>query len=183
MEPPSQSLKVPAALRERVDAPMGRIEPFCASHLNNEYRQLIQIALAALARKRPSPLITGREPSWCAGVVHAIGDANFLFDPSQNPHSKPGKIDAYCGVSAGTGQAHSKKVRELLRIRPFSPHWTLPSKLDASTMVWMLEVDGSIRDIRTLPLAVQMGACSRGLILYGPALRKRLKTKECPGEE
>ncbi|MFN7678863.1 MAG: DUF6398 domain-containing protein [Cyanobacteriota bacterium] len=183
IDPPSPSLKVPAAMRERFDALMGRIDPFCASHLNDEYRQLILSALSSLARKRPSPLLTGREPSWCAGVVHAIGSVNFLFDPSQKPHCKPGDIYAYFDVSAGTGQAHSKKVRDLLRIRPFSPQWTLPSQLDASPMVWMLEVNGFIQDIRFLPLEVQMEACARGLIPYVPALRERFKAMASPSEE
>ena len=74
-------------------------------------------------------------------------------------------------VSAQTGQAHSKKVRELLRIGIFNPKWTLPSQLDNTPMAWMFEVDGFIRDIRTLPIEVQVEACARGLIPYVPALR------------
>ncbi|MBM5817844.1 MAG: FUSC family protein, partial [Cyanobacteria bacterium K_Offshore_surface_m2_239] len=110
-EPPP---KVPAALRERVDSLLARIDPFCASHLNADYRHLIHLALAALARKRPSPLLTGREPSWAAGVVHAIGSANFLFDPSQTPHCAPKAIYDHFGVASSTALNHSKKVRELL---------------------------------------------------------------------
>ena len=39
-------------------------------------------------------------------------------------------------------------------------------------MAWMLEVDGFILDIRTLPLAFHVEACARGLIPYVPALRQ-----------
>jgi hypothetical protein len=171
--PAPRSLKVPRALQPKVDSLMAPIESFCASHLNDEYRQLIHVAVAALARKRPSPLLGGREPSWCAGVVHALGSANFLFDPSQTPHCKPALIYEHFGVSAGTGQAHSKKVRDLLRIAPFSPGWTLPSQLDDSPLPWMLEVNGFILDVRNLPLEVQLEACAKGLIPYVPALRDR----------
>jgi hypothetical protein len=38
------------------------------------------------------------------------------------------------GISAQTGQAHPKKVRDLLRIRAFDPKWTLPSRLDDSLL-------------------------------------------------
>lgn len=107
--------KVPAALRERVDNLLARITPFCAEHLNNDYQALIHAALAALARKRPSPLLTGRDPSWCAGVVHAIGTANFLFDPSHPPHCTPKTIYDHFGVASSTALNHSKKVRELRR--------------------------------------------------------------------
>jgi hypothetical protein len=46
-------------------------------------------------------------------------------------------------------------VRVLLRITPFSPDWTLPSQLDDSPTVWMVEVDGFIRDVRKPPLEIQ----------------------------
>ncbi|MEB3156248.1 MAG: DUF6398 domain-containing protein, partial [Cyanobacteriota bacterium] len=163
--------KVPAALRERVDSLLARIDPFCASHLNADYRHLIHLALAALARKRPSPLLTGREPSWAAGVVHAIGSANFLFDPSQTPHCPPKAIYDHFGVASSTALNHSKKVRELLDIGPFAPNWSLPSLLEESSLPWMLEVDGFILDVRTLPLEVQRQAHALGLIPYVPALR------------
>ena len=175
-EPPPRSVKVPAALQLKVTSLMVSIDGFCASHLNDEYRQLIHTAVAALARKRPSPLLGGREPSWCAGLVHAIGSANFLFDKSQTPHCSASAIYDHFGVAAGTGQAHSKKVRDLLRIAPFTPDWTLPSQLDDSPMVWMVEVDGFIRDVRQLPLEIQVEACAKGLIPYVPALRDQARS-------
>jgi len=165
------SLKVPAALQPKVASLLAAIDGFCSSHLNEEYRQLIHAAVAALARKRPSPLLGGREPSWCAGVVHAIGCANFLFDKTQTPHCTAPQIYAHFGVSAGTGQSHSRKVRDLLRIAPFSSRWTLPSMLDDAPLVWMVELDGFIVDARSLPLEIQMQACAKGLIPYVPALR------------
>ena len=75
--------RVPAVMRAKVDALMGTIDAFCDRHLNPEYRQLIHAAVCALARKRPSQLLSGREAPWCAGVVHAIGMANVLFDKTQ----------------------------------------------------------------------------------------------------
>ena len=165
--------KVPAALRERVDSLMARLDPFCATHLNSDYRELIYAALAALARKRPSPLLSGRESSWCAGVTHAIGTANFLFDPSQSPHCTVKTICEAFRVSASTAQGHAKKVRELLGIHPFAPLWCLPSVLEQSAIPWMLEVNGFIQDVRRLPLEIQVAACAKGLIPYVPALRDR----------
>jgi hypothetical protein len=132
---------------------------------------LLQAAVCALARKRPSPLLGGREPSWCAGLVHAIGMANFLFDKSQTPHCKAAQIYSHFGVSAQTGQAHSNKVRELLKIGIFDAKWTLPSRLDNTPMAWMFEIDGFIRDIRTMPIEIQVEAYAKGLIPYVPALR------------
>ncbi len=163
--------RVPAALRGKVDSLMERIDGFCEARLDREYRQLIHAAICALARKRPSPLLRGRDPSWAAGVVQAIGMANFLFDKTQTPHCRAAEICAYFGVSAQTAQAHSRRVCELLQIGPFSPRWTRPSRLDATPLAWMLEVNGLIVDIRSQPLDLQREACARGLIPYVPALR------------
>lgn len=159
-------------MRAKVDALMESIDGFCDRHLNAGYRQQIHAAVCALARKRPSPLLSGREASWCAGVVHAIGMANVLFDKTQTPHCKAPEIYAAFGVSAQTGQAHSKKVRDLHGISVFNPKWTLPSQLDDSPLVWMLQVNGLMVDIRTTPLDIQIQACAQGLIPYVPALRR-----------
>jgi len=171
--PPRQpaTLKVPAALRETVDRLLARIDPFCARHLDDDYRALIHEAVAALARKRPSPLLTGRDASWCAGVVHAIGSANFLFDATQSPHCSAATIAEHFGVATSTSSNHAKKVRDLLKITPFSPRWCLPSLLESSEIPWILEVDGFLRDIRSLPIEVQLQAAAKGLIPYVPALR------------
>lgn len=126
----------------------------CARHLDDDYRALIHEAVAALARKRPSPLLTGRDASWCAGVVHAIGSANFLFDATQSPHCSAATIAAHFGVATSTSHNHARKVRDLLKITP-----------------WILEVDGFLRDIRSLPIEVQLQAAAKGLIPYVPALR------------
>jgi hypothetical protein len=175
---PASSEKVPEALQGKVTSLMERIDGFCEGHLDGEYRQLIHAAVAALARKRPSPLLKGREPSLCAGVVHAIGMANLLFERSQTPHCRAPDIYAYFEVSPQTGLAHSKKVRDLLKIGPFSPRWTRSSHLDDSPLAWMLEVDGFLVDIRTMPVELQVEACARGLIPYVPALREQGKPED-----
>ncbi len=172
---PAAPPKVPAALRETVDRLLVRIDSFCARHLDDEYRALIHAAVAALARKRPSPLLTGREASWCAGVVHAIGAANFLFDSSQSPHCSAFTIAEYFGVATSTSQNHAKKVRDLLKITPFSARWCLPSLLESSQIPWILEVDGFLRDVRTLPIEIQAEACAKGLIPYVPALAEQAR--------
>jgi hypothetical protein len=104
-------------------------------------------------------------------VVHAIGAANFLFDATQSPHCSAATIAAHFGVAISTSHNHAKKVRDLLKITPFSPRWCLPSLLESSEIPWILEVDGFLRDIRSLPIEVQLQAAAKGLIPYVPALR------------
>ena len=130
------------------------------------------MALAALSRKRPSPLLKGKDSSWAAGAVHAAGMANFLFDPAQTPHCKSTDIHAFFGVSGSNAQTKSQEIRKLLDMGQMSPDWCLPSKMDANPLIWMLEVNGMVMGIRHLPLAAQQIAFDRGLIPYIPALKE-----------
>ncbi len=160
--------RVPAAMREKFEAIAQSTDAFCDQHLNDEYKQLIRQALAALCRKRPSPLLKGQEASWAAGAVHALGMANFLFDAAQTPHCKATDIWAHFGLASGTGQNHSKKIRDALDMDQMDPDWTLPSRLGDNPLVWMLQVNGLMVDVRHMPLEVQDMAFAKGLIPYVP---------------
>jgi hypothetical protein len=153
---------------------MAVVEPFCREHLNDEYLTMCKKLAGVLARKRPSPLMSGKSESWGCAVVRVIGWVNYLDDSSQEPHVKMTVIDQAFGVSTATGQAKSKQVRDMLKIRPFDPQWTLPSRLDDNPMVWMISVNGFILDARHLPREIQEEAFRKGLIPYIPG--------EPPGE-
>ena len=163
--------KVPKAMTEKFAAITILTDAFSAEYLNEEYRQVIHQVVGALARKRPSPLLKGKENVWAAAAVHAVGRVNFLDDPSQTPHCKPKLIYEFFGIGESTGQNKSKEIRDLLKMGPMSPEWTLPSRLGENPMVWMLQVNGLIVDIRGMPIEVQRMAFDKGLIPYIPAER------------
>lgn len=160
----TKSERVPEPMQDKFDSIRKETDAFCEQYLNDEYKQLVRFAIAALCRKRPSPLLKGKDNSWAAGLVHAIGMVNFLFDKSQTPHCKAPDIYTYFGVGASTGQGKSKEVRDLLKISQLSPEWTLPSRIEQNPLIWMLEVNGLIVDVRRMPLEVQEIAYKKGLI-------------------
>ena len=164
-----KSENVPNAMQEKFDGIVASSDDFAKLHLNSEYAQLIRFATAALCRKRPSPLASGKEKTWACGITHAIGMVNFLFDPSQKPHVSAKEIYDWFGVSPSTGQSKSKQVRDILDMRQMDPNWCLPSKLDKNPMAWMISVDGFILDARTVRREIQEEAYARGLIPYIPA--------------
>jgi hypothetical protein len=165
-EPP-----IPEAARPAYEAVVGLIDAFCREHLDEEYRVLSRKLAGILARKRPSPLTRGKPESWASGIVRVVGWANFLGDPSQPHHMKMTDIDKGFGVSEATGSAKSMAIRDLLRIDRLSPEWTLPSRMEANPLVWMLKVNGLITDIRLCPREAQVVAFEKGLIPYIPADR------------
>lgn len=160
---------IPASVRPKHDAIVAMVDQFSQQHLNEEYRTVCRRLAAVLARKRPSPLVNGTSAAWACGIVRTIGWVNFLDDKTQQPHMKMADVDAAFGVSSGTGQAKSKAIRDLLKIRPFDTKWTLPSRMAGNPMVWLIQVNGLLVDARVLPREIQQEAFERGLIPYVPA--------------
>ena len=114
---------------------------------------------------------SGKPETWACGIVRTIGWVNFLDDSSRRPHLKLTAIDKAFGVAESTGQGKSKAIRTMLKIRQFDHRWTLPGRMDDNPMIWMLEVNGLIMDIRRCPREAQEVAFEKGLIPYIPADR------------
>lgn len=146
---------------------------FCRQHLNEEYAELARSAIAALCRKRPSPLQSGRPQTWACAVLYALGQVNYLYDKSNTPCMSMQDLCARFGIAASTGGNKAKQVRDALHIRPWDHRWTLPSLLENTDMIWTLEVDGLLVDLRNLPLILQEEAFRKGLIPYVPAYRTK----------
>lgn len=163
-----KSENIPKAMQEKYKAIVEITDSFAKEHLTEEYAQLIRYAAAALCRKRPSPLDTGKANTWACGITHAIGIVNFLFDKSQTPNISASELYKKFGVAESTGQGKSKIVRDMLGMRQFDPNWTLSSKIGANPLVWMLSINGIVVDIRHMPREVQEIAFEKGLIPYIP---------------
>ncbi len=145
----SKSEKVPVELQPLYDSYVEILEPYCKSHLDEEYAQLARQAVAALCRKRPSPLLTGKANTWACGIIYALGQANFLFDKSETPNMSATDLCAAFGIAASTGSAKANQVRDLLRIGLADANWYRPSKLMDNSMAWWITVDGFPLDART----------------------------------
>jgi Domain of unknown function (DUF6398) len=168
MEP--DELKVPKALRPVVDEIVGITDSVCQAVLDEEYADLARRAVAKLARKRPSPLPSGRRATWAAGVVYALGQVNFLFDPASELWVTADQLSEALGVAKSTMGSKARQVRDLLRIDHFSPEFQRADVAAQNPLVWIIEVNGLAMDARHVPLEIQVEAFQRGLIPYIPAL-------------
>lgn len=160
---------VPKAMLKTYDSISELTNGFCKEKLNEEYGDMCRLMTAKLARKRPSPLANGRANNWAAGIVHAVGTVNFVFDKSQNPHTTVPEICEYFGVGKSSPASKSKVIRDLFNIGLMEPEWTLPSRINDNPMVWMIMVDGMIVDARYMPRYIQEAAYGKGIIPYIPA--------------
>jgi hypothetical protein len=164
----SASQHVPKDRQARFEEIIQLTDAFCRTYLNEEYLQLCRELTATLCRKRPSPLGRGKVPTWACGIIHALGMVNFLFDSSQTSHLAASQIWEYFALSSSTMQAKSKQIRDLLGMYPMDPEWSTPSMIDQHPLVWMLEVNGLIIDVRQAPREIQEAAFRQGLIPYIP---------------
>lgn len=164
----NKTFSVPAAVRPAFDAVVDRLDAVAKAQLTEEYLPVLHEAAGALARKKPSPLLRGEPASWACGIVHAIGFVNFLFDKTQTPHMTAVQISQAFGVSASTGAAKATAIRKALKMAPHDPRWCVASMLAQNPLVWMLEVNGFVFDIRRAPVDLQRAAFQQGLIPFVP---------------
>lgn len=164
----TKSETVPTAVKPRYDEIVALTDVFCAAHLNNEYAQVCRQMAATLARKRPSPLSSGKANTWAAAIAQAVGSVNFLFDKTQKPHIRADDLAAAFGLSKSTVGNKAKQIKDLLQIGVFDPDWTLPSRIEQNPLAWMITVNGLIIDARHAPRPIQEEAYRKGLIPYLP---------------
>jgi hypothetical protein len=163
-------LKIPAATRSAAEAIIALTDQVCPVLLDEEYAALARRVVAKLARKRPSPIQSGRASTWAGAVVYALGQVNFLFDPATEPYATADDLSEAFGVAKSTLGAKAKQVRDLTKMDYGTQEFLRADIADASPMTWFIEVDGLIVDSRELPAQVQAQAFDLGLIPYIPAL-------------
>ena len=162
--------EIPMPFRERYADIIEIIDEFCAAHLNDEYRE-VSHRLAADVCQDGSPVLKGKARSWAAGTLWAIARVNFLSDPASEPSMTQTEFARAIGVSAATISTKCRTIWNGLDLMPLDPDYTVASQIDGNPLIWMLEVDGVIIDLRAAPRELQAEAFEQGLIPYIPADR------------
>lgn len=162
-------MAIPKAMQEKYNEIAPLITKYADENLSEEYKELCLKALEKLCRKRPSPLLKGRPNTWAAGIVHAIGAANFLFDRSQPIHTTAKELAEAFGCSSSTAGNKASQIRKWLKADYFSCEWTLPSQQGSNSLLWWVQINGVPVDARMLPRALQEECFAKGLIPYVPA--------------
>ena len=154
--PKKQSESVPSSVEPFYSAIVSLTDAVCNQYLNSEYGDLSRRLVSTLARKRPSPIIRGKPEIWACAIIYALGTVNFLFDKTQTPHMRADELCGVFGVSQSSAANKAKTIRDMLKMYLFDPNWCLPSKMDDSPMVLMLQVNGMTVDIRHMPREIQV---------------------------
>ncbi|WP_154402836.1 DUF6398 domain-containing protein [Nocardioides speluncae] len=163
-------VNVPHAVRTYADQVVAVTDTVCREHLDVEYADLCRAVVGKLGRKRPSPLTRGDLRIWAAGVVYAVGQLNFVFDPSQSPHATADQLSEWLGVKKTTMAYKGRLIRDTLKLSHFDGQFMRRGLVEASPLTWLLEVDGMPVDIRRGPVHLQVQALQLGLIPYLPGV-------------
>lgn len=102
-----------------------KIKSFSNECLNEEYKNICLIAAETLCLNNEEQLKKGKSLSWAAGIVHAIGSINGLFDAKGEPYIKALDLYKSFGVSSSTGASKSKEVKALLELSEENKKWII----------------------------------------------------------
>jgi Domain of unknown function (DUF6398) len=158
------------AMRPTAEQVIALTDKVCADLLDEEYAGLARQVVAKLARKRPSPLQSGRAATWAGGVVWALGQVNFLSDPSTKPYVAHDDLAAAFGLSKSTLGQKAKQIRDTLKMTWATLEFLRAEQIDDNPMIWFIEVNGLPFDARELPIEIQVEAYLKGIIPYVPGL-------------
>lgn len=158
---------VPKGLHRTFRAIVELTDAFCETHLDADYGRLCREMTAAVCQEG-SPVRRGMPAAWAAGIIHAIGWVNFLHDPKTTPHVTPDELAKGLGISKGTMMAKSRIIRDGMDLVQMDPNWCTPAMLKDNPLVWMVEVNDLIVDMRHAPRDLQEAAYEKGLIPFVP---------------
>lgn len=131
------------------------IRTFSDEKLNEEYFQICEKLLNKLARKRTTPLSTGKPEIWAMGVVHAVGTVNFLFDRSTNPYVSSTDLNAFYKTSPTTISSKSKQIRDMFKMHPFGTEFITQERREHNPLAQTVLVNGFSVPISALPPDMQ----------------------------
>ena len=105
-----------------------KIKSFSSEYLSEEYENICVKAAETLCLNNEDKLKKGKSFSWAAGIVHAIGTINDLFDSKNKPYIKAADLYKEFGVSSSTGSSKSKEVKSLLDLSKENTKWIIDNK-------------------------------------------------------
>ncbi len=104
------------------------IKNFSNEYLNKEYTKICILAAKELCSNNEDQLKKGKSSSWAAGIVHAIGNLNNLFDSKEQPYIKVTELYKAFNVSSSTGSSKSKEVKNLLDLSKENELWIIKNE-------------------------------------------------------
>lgn len=148
------------AIAGKYDEISEKIKIFSKEYLNEEYMNICMKAAKTLCLEHEEDLKKGKSLSWAAGIVHAIGSVNNLFDSKDEPYVKALDLYKAFEVSSSTGLSKSKEVKKLLNISEENGEWISKNNktCEAQAEVAVDKVEESATESVEQPFKFQLDA-------------------------
>ena len=116
-------LRMPRALRLVADEIVAITDAACRAVLDEEYADLARARGGEAGAQAAVAAYCWPPGDVAAGVVYALGQANFVFDPASEQCVTADEFSEVFGVAKSTMGSKARQVRDLMRISPFSPEF------------------------------------------------------------
>jgi tetratricopeptide (TPR) repeat protein len=110
-------------IADKYEQVIEEIKKFSSEYLNDQYKNICIRAAETLFLKNEEQFKKGKSFSWAAGIVHAIGSINNLFDSNDEPYVKATDLYKAFGISSSTGSSKSKQIKNLLDLSKENKQW------------------------------------------------------------
>ncbi|MDQ8735776.1 DUF6398 domain-containing protein [Paenibacillus sp. LHD-38] len=129
---------------EKQDELLELVKGFCQDKLDEEYERLSIKMVEKLGRKRTVPFMSGKLVVWAAGIIHALGTINFLFDKNSQPYATVHDICEFFGTAQSTTSQKSKVIRDLLKLGYFDSEFSTASLQERNPFNHVVSINGLI---------------------------------------
>ena len=119
-------------IAKKYDEVVDKIKVFSDEHLNDAYKDVCLVAAETLFNGNEEAVKKGKSVSWAAGIVHAIGSFNDLFDSKEEPYIKATDLYKAFEVSSSTVTSKSKEIKALLNLSDEDKKWIVSSNNNLS---------------------------------------------------
>ena len=100
-----------------------KTDVFCQTHLDENFKKHARKAVSMLCRDKNCAVHRGKRESWASGVMHALIQANRVFEAENPLHIQPVIMQTFFKVSSSTTTKKSSLIRKCLNISPDNPAW------------------------------------------------------------
>ena len=128
------------------------VKKFCAEKLNDEYVDMAERLMAKLSRKRINPMQVGKPEVWAAGIIHALGNINLLFENSSKPHVTVEELNAFFKTKEALTVERSRQIREILNLGCWNDEFCIHKIRLTNPFNKLVFINGCLVPLNSLPL-------------------------------
>jgi hypothetical protein len=115
------------------------LREYCQSSLDDEFYEVCVLLLEDSVLNE-FPLLKSKVQSWAAGIVHAAGRINYLFDSDSELYRPASEIAGYFGVSLSTMFVKSRLIFEGLDTNVLDPRYCIERVLENHPLTQFAEM-------------------------------------------